>query len=518
MITRALRAFSLGLLFLSATAQGQLSITSLTEVQRGRVPDEDPKSIANVYEQFNLDYSSGGFQTGGRFEIYRASVDNRSLTFLSQRYVSWSRGSACVVGGNFYGILGRGLTLRAFEVPGVILESTLFRKRHTNTQDMEGVYASWMEQRFEMKALAGRPVVGDIPPGYPDSISVLNKITGFGSDRRQDWVVGGEVSLRPVSNLKIGGTVVNLRPGGQSDDSYAWSWLAGLELGTVFERLGLGSVYGDIYAEFGRRERFLSEGHGRYVSGNLGIGSFGLSVEWKDYDNFDLLANDPPPLVRQHISCLLNRNTHVLQTLSESGYQVEAVYPIPGLATVTGNVSRGKNQLSSRISTVFEERFVSADLDFLPDAHSASVFFDWGKDELAGLAAHHTGGIVVGTTKATGYAMEVMFELQRGKLPFGADPSYWDTFSQASWQSPMGVGVALVLDRSTNLSETDKAGTLEVERDPVRFFNVTVNARYGPYEAYLFAGDRRGGTTCRSGTCYEVLAFRGAELRILTRF
>lgn len=504
-------------LFVAGSLEAQVSVTSLTEVQRGRVPEEDDRAFSNVYEQFNVDYTTGTLQAGGRFEIYRASVDDRSLTFLSQRFVSWTRGPLYAVAGNYYGILGRGLTMRAFDLPGVVLESTAFRQRYTNTQDMEGGFVSWSDDRFQVKALAGRPVAGDIPPGYPDTIGVFDKLVGLGSERRRDWVAGGEVNVRPASVLKLGGTVVNIRPEG-SENSYAWTWLAGLELGPAFERVGLTSVYGDVYAEMGRRERFTSEGHGRYLAGNFGIGAFGLSVEYKDYDNFDLLANDPPQLVREHTSYLLNRNTHVLQTLNEKGFQVEAVYPIPGFATVTGNVSRGKNRLSSRVSTVFDERFISLDLDFLPDAHSASVFFDWGRDEIEALSAHRTGGFVIGTTTRTNHAFEAVFELQRGKLPFGVDPWYWDTYAVLSWRSPIGIAVALAMDRSTNPSETDKADTFEVETDPVRFFSVNVNARFGPYEALLFAGERRGGTACTSGTCYEVLAFRGAELRVLTRF
>jgi hypothetical protein len=515
--TRISVGFAL-LVFVSAGfADGQLSVSSLTEAQRGRVPDEDAEAVSNVYEQFNVDYSTGEFQASGRFEVYRASVDGRSMTFLSQRSASWTKGSAYVVGGNFQGILGRGVTMRAFELPGVVLESTLFRQRYTNTQDMEGGFASWTGERFEVKALAGRPVAGDIPPGYPDSISVLDKLTGLGSDRRKDWVLGSEVSVRPLPALKVGATVVNVRPAGQ-EDSYAWSWLAGLDLGPVFERAGTSSLYGELYAELARREQSTSEGHGRYFSGNIGIGSVGVSVEYKDYDNFDLLANDPPQLVREHTAYLLNRNTHLLQTLNETGFQVETVFPLSGLATVTGNVSRGKNRLSSRVSTIFDERFIGVDLNFLPEAHSASFFFDWGKDELEALAAHRTGGFVVGTYTEQNHSFEWTFELQRGKLPFGADPWYWDTYSALSWQSPIGIGAALVIDRSTNLSETDLADTFEVETDPVSFFSVNLTGQFGPYEALLFAGERRGATACTSGTCYEVLAFRGAELRVLTRF
>ncbi|MEE2752924.1 MAG: hypothetical protein VX910_02995 [Candidatus Latescibacterota bacterium] len=498
-------------------ADSQLFISSLTEVQRGCVPDEDAEAFSNVYEQLNVDYNTGDFQASGRFEIYRASVDGRSMTFLSQRSASWRKGSVFVVGGNFQGILGRGVTMRAFELPGVLLESTLFRQRYTNTQDMEGGLASWSDDRIEIKALAGRPVAGGVPPGYPDTISVFDKLTGLGSDRRRDWVLGSEVGVRPVPALKVGVTAVNLRPDGQ-EDSYAWSWLAGLDLGPVFERAGTSLLYGELYAELAKREQFSSEGHGRYFSGTLGIGPVGLSVEYKDYDNFDLPANDPPQLVREHTAYLLNRKTHLLQKLNETGFQVETVFPLSGFATFTGNISRGKNRLSSKVYTIFDERFIGMDLHFPSEAHSISLFFDWGQDEIEALATHRTGGFVLGTTTEQKHSFEWTLELQRGKLSFGVDPWYWDTYSALSWQSPIGFGAALVIDRSTDPSEMDLAETSEVESDPARFISLNLTGRFGPYEALLFAGERRGGTACSSGTCYEVLAFRGLELRVLTRF
>lgn len=502
---------------LSGGARAQLSVTSLTQSQRGLVQDEDSESFSNVFGQFNVDYSAGDFQAGGRFEVYRASVDDRSLTFLSQRYVSWANGSARVVGGNFYGILGRGLTMRAYELPGVILESTQFRRKYTNTFDMEGGMGSWSGDRIEVKALAGRPVAGDIPPGYPDTISTLRKLTGFGSDRRRDWVIGGEVNYKPISQLTVGATGVNILPKA-SENSYAWSWLAGFDLAPVFARVGLPSVYGNLYAEIANRESYKGEGYGRYLSGNFGTGSFGLSVEYKDFQDFDFPGSGPPQLVREHSAYLLNRNTHVMEPLTESGYQVEAIYAVPGLMTATGNVSRARNQLSETIVTDFEEQFVALDLDFLPDAHTASVFFDWGKDELKARAAMRTGGILLGTTTATGQTFGLDLQLQRGKLPFGPSPWYWDTYAALSWQLPIGLGAAIVMDRSTDLAETDRAATLPVETDPVAFWSLNLSARYDRYDAFLFAGERRGGLACTSGTCFEVLAFRGVDLRLSTRF
>ncbi len=514
------RLFYAVLLLLSlgpGNGSAQLSFTSLTETQRGRVPNEDAEAYSNFYEQLNVDYITNRIQAGGRLEVYRATASDRSLTFLSQRYLSWSTGPAYLTAGNFQGILGRGLTLRAFELPGVILENTLFRRRHTSTSDMEGVFGSWTHDRFEIKALSGRPVAGDIPPGFPDTLNTFDRLVGLGGDRRQDWVTGGEVSFG-LRNFRVGATAIHLRPK-RSDRSHAWSWLAGLDLTPTLSRLGIRDAYGELYVEIARREGTTPGGHGRYVSSDFGVGSFGLSIEYKDYDNFNLLANDPPQLVREHSAFLLNRTTHVLETFNEKGYQIEAIYPVPGLGTVTGNVSYGKNVLAPTVSTVFDERFVSLDLDVLPPTHTASVFFDWGKDELDGRRARRTGGILLGTTAVTEQIFELDLQLQRGKLTLSEEPSYWDTYGALSWQSSRGFGIALVADRSTDPLETDIPTTFDIaETEPVVFWSVNVSGRFGPHEGLLFIGERRGGTACTSGTCYEVLAFRGAEFRLTTRF
>ena len=45
------------LLLVASNAFAQLTVTSLTEMQRGEVPGSDSTAISTVYEQFNVDYS-----------------------------------------------------------------------------------------------------------------------------------------------------------------------------------------------------------------------------------------------------------------------------------------------------------------------------------------------------------------------------------------------------------------------------------------------------------------------------
>lgn len=501
----------------TAVTPAELSVVSLTEAQVGKVPSEDADAIANVYEQLNVEQSFGDVQIGGRVEVYRASVDGRSVTYLSQRFLRWTNGPIYLVAGNYYGILGRGLTFRAFDAPGVILESSAFRQRYNPTEDVEGAMGSWTADRIEAKALVGRPIRGAIPPGSPGTLSLGQKLLGVGRDRRRDWVAGGEASILPLEWLKIGGTAMHLRPSGV-ESRWAWSGLAGIDLTQGIRATGLTDGYGSVYGEFARRAGGDQKGHARYLSWQFGFGPVGVSAEFKDYDNFALIANDPPQLVREHTAYLLNRRTHVLQPLEEEGYQVEAFYAPPGWATLTVNVSAARNRLSSAVTTDYNERYVEVDIQRLPADYSASIYFDWGKDELRGRAAMRTAGLLVGTTALRGHAVELDVQIQRGKLAFGASPWYWDTYGTLSWHGPFGLGAAIVIDRTTDPSETDLAETLTVfETDPLTLWSLNLSGRLGPYEAVIFAGERRGGTSCTSGTCYQVLSFRGVEMRLTTR-
>ena len=492
------------LLLSSAPAGAQITVSSLTEMQRGRIPGTDSTALSTLYEQFNVDYANNDLQAGLRAEVFNAWGTDREMVHLSQKYIRWTHGSTYLVAGNYYAILGRGLTLRAFELPGVVLENQVFRRRYTPSRDMEGGLASWTGDRAEIKALIGRQAKNDIPPGVPNL------------DRRQDWVAGGEVSLRPASPLKAGATLVHLRPR-DADKSQAWSGLAEVDFTSL---LGLGETYGSFYGEYAERAGGPEEGHGLYLSGNAGGSRLGISLEYKDYDNFVLEVNDPPSLVREHTSVMLNRSTHVLLPLTERGYQIEATYTLPALATLTANLSYARNELTEDRITVFKERYLGVDFEkFLP-SFSATVFYDWGKDELKGISKHRTGGLLLEGAAWPNHTLGLDFQVQRATRPFADPPSFTDIYTALSWQHPLGVSIALIVDRTSDPLEIDDPTTLtQIETDARTWWAATLSARFaGRYEALLFAGRRRGGTACTSGTCYQVLPFKGLEIRLTTHF
>ena len=79
--------------------------------------------------------------------------------------------------------------------------------------------------------------------------------------------------------------------------------------------------------------------------------------------------------------------------------------------------------------------------------------------------------------------------------------------------------VSAVRERSTDPEQEDPALAVGDAVDPRTFWAVVVQATIsGHHEVTLFVGERRGGRACTAGTCYEVQPFKGAELRLVSRF
>ena len=509
-----------GLGLAASEACAQVSVSSLVEVQAGRAGTDSTWS-PTLYEQIQADYAVTGAQAGVRLEVFDAWGDrtNPSLgieyqtAHLSQASLRLNRGGAALVVGNYFAILGRGLTLRAYDLPGVILESQSFRRRYAPARDLLGGTASWQGDLLELKALVGQPVSGDVPPGVRAG-SPSQTI-----DRRQDWVSGGEAALRPSQGIALGGTVLNLQPDGQGS-SWAWSGYADLDLSPALGNLPVSGLYGTLYGEYARRAKDIAPGHGLYLSSSLGGPNLGLSLEYKDYENFFLGVNDPPSLIREHSAALLNRSTHVLLAQSEKGYQAEASYTLPWADRITANVSGARNKLTDTRSAVFREVYLEYAVDRLLPAFSGLLFYDWGKDELEGTRRRHSTGITLELGLESEQSVGLDLQAQRGSRPFGSPQTYNNTYAALSWKHPAGIGLAVMLDRTTDPLEVDDARTIDrIETDPLNLWSMGLSARIGSHhEASVFAGRRRGGTACTSGTCYQVLPFRGVEMRISTHF
>jgi len=151
----------------------------------------------------------------------------------------------------------------------------------------------------------------------------------------------------------------------------------------------------------------------------------------------------------------------------------------------------------------------------------ATAFWDEGQDEFSAIADRRIYG-AGGTWRMTErWAVTVDVQRQDATREFPGQPSvsFGDNYtaltsSLAGWGSVTGQW-----ESSTHPLQEDPALAGDARIDPRRFIAGIVSATISTHhEATLFVGRRRGGRACTAGTCYEVLPFRGVELRLVTRF
>ncbi|MEO5616620.1 MAG: hypothetical protein ABIS67_02535 [Candidatus Eisenbacteria bacterium] len=517
---RLVMLVSMLLATLAAPARAQVTFTNLAQAQAGNVPFTEPSNRTDLYNQARLDAVFGPLRFGARYEVRENSERVLSYRKVSQRFAEWTASPVRGRVGNFYTLVGRGLIHRSWELPGVVIDQPGTRSEFGFSRDVDGVLVEGEAGRFTAHAFAGEPSDGTVSPSPEESFPRYN-----------GQVSGAQGAVDVWRGARLGAGYVRT----SNVESFTGTSRQD-ELGTGFVEAdplalaGITAVSLPIYAEYAQLKRSFTEWwslrrggsvpHALYVATNLLAGPLALSAEWKDYRLFRLGTNDPPSLVREHGFALLNRATHVLLADDEHGYQFEGSYSFPGWGTATGNHSRADGIVSSAPRRYFENYF---ELRAAPERWTTAeltVFFDKQQDTFSRISDRNSWG-GSGTVRARrDYSLTLDLERSDATRFFAptarrAPSSFTDqrvtvNFARASWGT---VGV---------IGERSSDPVLRSSKRPLvdrRFFATTVTARLAErHTATLLVGERRGGRACTAGTCYEVQDFKGAELRLTTRY
>lgn len=505
-------AAALGLTLTTAPALAQLGGVNLIEGQSGNFPasyaGRGPTNRLDFYDQANLTYTFAQGLAGLRYETDRNSEDEFPYAGITQRFAEWDDPHYRLRVGNFYSILGRGLVQRAFELDGVVLDQRFPRSRFGPSRDVDGALAQADWGRVSATLLTGAPNTGET--------SLAGEKLGFPAHTGN--VAGGQLATEVFRGSRLGATYLRMKAGfGQQELASGFVDLDPLHmLGVKAVALPTYFEYAQANRSFGDWWRFSIAGdvpHASYASTNLLAGPVTLTAEWKDYSQFRLGVNDPPSLVREHWQALLNRSTHVLVADREAGFQLEGTYTPSPWAALTTNWSRADGQGGRR----FEERYVDVRSAPAGAAWEATVFFDRSRDEVIAISSRHTlgGAATVRAWRVWSATLDVERQTAtRLGLPTGAD---FEDVYLAGTIARADVGSAAILWTRT----TDPLDFSRVEpgQKPLHLVGGELDARLSAvHEATLFVGRRRGGLACTAGTCYEVQAFEGAELRLTSRF
>jgi len=516
-----------------AIGSGSLQAYNLFEYQIGRDPTAEADDLTKLLDQFILDYYLDDLRLGLRAERYRDSLDQQfgapDYDEITQKFVEWSQPDFSVRVGNGYAILGRGLLFRAFELPGVVRDAAFPRARYVESRDLEGAIFNGRRGPLSFTALTGRPVSEpNLPYGGEDDFLF----------RRRGTVSGGRIGLELGNGVRFGGSylatndihVIGAEELGAGDVE--------IRLHRVLPALAKAGLELRFYGEYaGRKWRPFSDGfdsrdgvpHAVYTATELYYGQWGVSFETKRYHQFNLLINDPPNLVPEFSYHLLNRTSHFLLSDDEQGFQVSVQGGLPHDWSLHAEAA----QASSRSDDGFRN-YAGArryDLYFLGIESSplapvqVTLYGAAGQDGTEGITGHHLGGASVKLSRDDGWSFEGNLEIQqmerRGSVFEPDAKSEFDNLFAALGVSLTGHGSVAVQAEFSNdpLEKDDPFTEDEVESDPRSWWGVAGNVQLDAnHEILFFIGDRRGGTACTSGTCYEVPDFSGIEMRVSSRF
>ncbi len=506
-----------------AAAHAQLSGGNLLIGQSGNLIGAQRKDRSDLYDRLDLQWSSDALTLGGRFEYDRSNDDRpdygRAAAYqrVTQRWAEWDHNGLGVRVGNFYTILGRGLLHRSWELPGVVYDEVGTQTRYAAARDLNGARVHAEVGPVNAQLFRGRVNDGTTSPA----------LESFGFERYRGVLDGAELRTRLPRGASVGAAWTRYVYGDAPERQYA-SGFAQVDPLEVAGVKGWSAPFAFEYAaerpallEWWKLRRGSERAHAMYASGGLLWRRYTLIAEYKDYDGFRLGLNDPPSLVREHSAPLLNRDTHLLDAAGEEGFQLEASGPLHPWASFTANFTRSDGAPGVRWLR-FEERY--AELHVAPpgsDAWEFTLFADRGFNTFDFVVDRHSLGLAASARLPR--ALSVSLDLERKRVGtqgfFGPREWFQDEFvslalSRAGWGT---AGVSVTRTSDPRDLPSDEFGLPTADR--ASFVGASLSGDVGPsHQVSLFAGRRRGGRACTSGTCYDVPSLAGAELRVTSRF
>ena len=271
--------------------------------------------------------------------------------------------------------MGRGLLLRSYEIPGTIVEDLGFRTRYGFYRDIEGIKGGYSDKFFEIYLFQGRPLNNLVPPN-------LNE-----NNLKRPHLLEGIEGRFYLSDWQIGTTYLR---DNIEDKVHEYG---ALSVGTIL--LFDLQIYGEYTRKTGGDNGLfdLSDetAHALYASINGQFDAIGVIFEYKDYNDFQLGYNDPPSLVKEHQYLLLNRNTHSVAAINETGWQSEFYYAFEGGHLLNINLSEAVNTLFDK-RYIFQEQFAEFSFNLNPSS-TIKGYIDRNMEDLLAIKDRYTAGV-----------------------------------------------------------------------------------------------------------------------------
>ncbi|NEW81530.1 MAG: hypothetical protein GZ094_04085 [Mariniphaga sp.] len=468
-------------------SQAQLSGNNLAEFQYGQLPN-DTSSISTIYDRLVLNYNYKWLKANATIEQFYSPIGKSSYVNLSQFSAHLRFKPFEFKVGNFYETIGRGLLLRSFEIPGAILEDLSYRSRHYFNRDILGVSARYNYKNFNTKLIYGRPLNYVFPP------------TQAFKNRRPDEfaAVYSEYSFKQQT--------MGLAAMQHSNGGVGKTFLMATASGNISHILSYYTELAKNVSDFGLGDFSNIASYAFYNGLNFTKNNFGISAEYKNYKNFLIGSgiNEPPALVKEHSYKVLNRSTHVLQLLNETGYQAELFYTFPDLSILTFNNTLAINNFGQKF--VFQEFFLEYDFS-ISEKDDIKIFTDYAKDPFK-LENHRvSAGISTDWKVLKNSAIQTDYEFQS-----------FERMGEYYQNHVFVLGYAYKSKFICNITSEYSNDSFFVSEGSKIWLGANLKYQLNNnHSCQIFAGERRGGPACNAGVCYEVLDFTGIEMRLTSR-
>lgn len=475
-------------------ARAQLSGNNLFEYQLGNIPGESPAGLSTHYDQLNLQYRYKALRASVRYEHFLSTEGSRSYSRLTQYNLQYREKGLSLEVGNFNAILGNGLLLRAYEIPGSVFEDQGYRVRYGFYRDLRGFSAKYIWNQGYVKALRGTTLANTLPPTLEEGV------------RRPDLTEGVETGMHFIGQTV--GFVVMRNTNDNSRDLFYALLLNGNISAAMSYNLEFAHNIVPGISPFTLED---ASRYGIYGSLNYTLGSFGLSAEYKDYQNLLIGAgiSDPPTLVKEHKYRLLNRNIHVPQYINERGTQLEAYYSFGNGSRMLLNYARAVNELNRTFvfNEVFAEYFFYAG-----NKNTFTLFTDYSSEPIKSEDHRYTGGVTWEYTFRGRHSTQLEVEYQSVERNVTTPDQFSNIAVIAGYSRSPGTTISLTWELSSDSYQT-------TDTDYRSWLGLNISHKLNAQNTLtIFAGQRRGGPACTSGICYEVLDFQGVEIRLKTKF
>ena len=476
------------MLWCVSTSDAQFGGSNIAEFQYGRLPN-DTSSTATLYDRMVGFYDYKFLKASATLEQFHTPLAGSNYVKLTQLSLQYKLKPIEIKIGNFYETIGRGTMLRSFEIRGAILEDVSYRSRHYFNRDILGASGKFQHNDFVVKALYGSPLNYVFPP------------TQDFKNRRAD-TIAAVYSEYTFKRQTLGVSAMKHSNSG-NDKVFAMATASG----NISQVLSYYTEIAKNVSDFAVDDFSNQSSYAIYGGLNLVYSNIGLSAEYKNYRNFLIGSgiNEPPALIKEHSYRLLNRSTHVLQPQNESGYQVELFYTFPNLSTLTFNNSLAINTFGNRF--VFQEYFIEYNSTVL-EKHDAKVFADYADDPFKLEENRVTAGMSADWRLFKASTIRTEYQFQT-----------FNRLNENYRNHVLVLGYAFKSKVISNFVAEFSNDSFVVTNDTKIWVGGNVKYQVNKSNSLqLFAGNRRGGPACNAGVCYEVLDFKGVEVRLTSRF